>query len=231
MVSDLTETVAAARKYNGSALVTLLEFHAPRVQRLAMALCGQPRTGRKVTRIVMRQALAALPKLRDADAVDRWFTHRTVLEARQHTGQSSAEVLRDTSARRDPAYLAFVQTFRSLPVQQREALLLTHGENLNPRYVGVAMDCSADAAANHLRAATQHLQAIAGGQFPELLAALAQAYQQLAPPPQVARRDVRRHVNRFLLPRRLRRFVILLILATIAYAIWHWRTAIRSMIP
>jgi DNA-directed RNA polymerase specialized sigma24 family protein len=231
MVSDLTETVAAARKYNGSALVTLLEFHAPRVQRLAMGLCGQPRTGRKVTRIVMRQALAALPKLRDADSVDRWFTHRTVLETRQHTGQTSAEVLRDSSPRRDPPYLAFVQAFRVLPIQQREALLLTHGEHLNPRYVGVAMDCSADAAANHLRAATQHLQAIAGGQFPELLAALAQAYQQLAPPPQVARRDVRRHVSHFLLPRRLRRFVILLILLAIAYAAWHWRAKIRSILP
>ena len=63
----------------------------------------------------------------------------------------------------DPAYTAFVRAVRGLPEQQAEAYLLYHGERLNERLLGVAMDCSAAAAANHLQAATDALTAMSGG--------------------------------------------------------------------
>lgn len=228
---DLDAIFTAARKYDAKAMVTLLEAYDPRVNRLALGLIGQHRLGRKVARIVMRQALEAIPKLRDLDAAERWFNHRTVLESRQHQSSSKEETLIDGSARNDLPYISFVRAFRTLPIQQREALLLTHGEKLNIRYVGVAMDCSTEAANNHLAAGTNSLKTIAGSEFIPLLEALVAAYRALTPPPDVSRREIRKRVSRHLLPRRVKRAILILVLAAIAFAIWHWRGTLRSFIP
>jgi DNA-directed RNA polymerase specialized sigma24 family protein len=228
---DLEATFFAAHKYDARAMVTLLEAYDPRVNRLALGLIGQHRLGRKVARIVMRQALDAIPKLRDLDAAERWFNHRTVLESRQHAISSKEETLIDGSVRTDLPYVSFVRAFRTLPIQQREALLLTHGEKLNIRYVGIAMDCSADAANNHLAAGTGSLKTIAGSEFTPLLEALVAAYRALTPPPDVSRREIRKRVSRHLFPRRVKRAILLLILAAIVLAVWHWRQALRSLIP
>jgi hypothetical protein len=120
-------------------------------------------------------------------------------------------------------YAAFLKALRALPTQQQEALILNHGEHLNPRYLGVAMDCSSEAAANHLRVATLQLEQMAGASAPKLMAELERIYRGLSPPADRVRPEIRRRIRRFLLPRRLRRWLVPIILAAIAWALWHWR--------
>ena len=48
-----------------------------------------------------------------------------------------------------PAYAGFIRALRTLPVQQAEAFILHHGEHLNERLLGVAMDLSTGAAGSH----------------------------------------------------------------------------------
>ena len=96
----------------------------------------------------------------------------------------------------DPAYTAFVRAVRGLPQQQAEAYLLHHGERLNERLLGVAMDCSAAAAANHLQAATDALTAMSGGDLGRCTAILVKAYAALAPDPSEATVVVRPSVKR-----------------------------------
>jgi hypothetical protein len=174
-----------------------------------------------------------LPRWRDDAEADRWFYHYTVLETRRPypPGEGAAEGAVDplvaASARTDPPFIAMVRALRVLPAQQREAIVLTHGERLNPRYLAIAMDCSAEAAANHLRAATNHLQQLGGETAEPLLQDLAAAYQRLAPNVQALHPEIRRQVSRFLFPRRVRRVIILLLLAVIAWAVWHGRGLIR----
>ena len=122
----------------------------------------------------------------------------------------------------DPGYAAFIQTLRSLPVQQREAIVLNHGEHLNLRYLAVAMDCSIEAATNHLRMATQALETNCGDQTGTSLAAFSRAYRLLSPSLDAARPMIRRQINRYLLPRRLWRTVIAIIGLAVIYGIWRW---------
>lgn len=209
-----------ARKYHTSAVASLLESYYPTVHRIAYALCGQETAAREVIDRVLSRALPALPKFRDDSAADRWFYHYTLLETRRHDRVASQVDPLDTENPLNPEYTAFVRALRAMPVQQREAIVLNHGEHLNPRYLGVAMDCSAEAAANHLRVATLHLQSIGGDQFVPLLETLAQKYHRLAPSPDTARPMIQRRINRFLFPRRLKRWMLLLIGLAMGVGMW-----------
>jgi len=82
--------------------------------------------------------------------------------------------------------VAFVSALRQLETQQREAFLLHHCERLNARYSALAMDCSTEAADNHLKAADQSLRLVAGADFDALAKKLADAYAHLAPDPNAA---------------------------------------------
>ena len=89
---------------------------------------------------------------------------------------------------------------RALPVQQREAFLLYHGEQLDERGLGVAMDCSVQAATQHLREATSVLSSYAGVMYPAMTAQVTQSYESLAPPEEMItpaiHADLRRGMGR-----------------------------------
>jgi DNA-directed RNA polymerase specialized sigma24 family protein len=215
--------VAAARKHRPAALVELLGHFDATVMRLSLALCGEERLGRKSARRVMRQSLEAVHKFRDADDAQRWFLHHTVLESRQHVGRIRRDVLLAADERTDDWFSAFVGAFRHLPIQQREAIILHYGEHLNERYLGIAMDCSMDAAATHLSAAKNQLAALAGDQCEALLVRLAGVYRKLAEASPVVRPEIRRRVARFVWPRRIWRLVFFLVLVGMGWGVWHLR--------
>jgi hypothetical protein len=66
-------------------------------------------------------------------------------------------------------------------MQQREAYILHHGERLDVRGLSIAMDCSQEAAANHLKEATAALSAYGGDFFPTFTANMTQTYDRLSP--------------------------------------------------
>ena len=107
-----------------------------------------------------------------------------------------------------------------------EAFVLNHGEKLNSRLLGVAMDCSATAAATHLTAATESLRTISGDTFPDLVPALERAYSTLTPPETLVRTTVAQQVAAGMWSMRARRLgrtlVLLVILAVLGYAVWRW---------
>ncbi|MFI5378272.1 MAG: RNA polymerase sigma factor [Tepidisphaerales bacterium] len=121
----------------------------------------------------------------------------------------------------DPAFVAFVRALRLLPEQQREAILLSHGEKLPERPLAITMDCSTSAAAAHLRSAEASLTTIFGPSLPDMLTRLHDAYAQLTPSDDIIAPAVRQWVEKALRPRRTRRLLRrLLCLALAAAAIW-----------
>ena len=88
-------------------------------------------------------------------------------------------------------------------MQQREAFILHYGERQNSRYLAVAMDCSTEAAANHLKAATDSLRAIAGPEFGPFTAQLAHCYTRLTPSEQLVLPSIKSVVRRYVWPRRI----------------------------
>ena len=108
-----------------------------------------------------------------------------------------------------------------------ETIVLHHGEQLNPRFLGVAMDCSTTAAQVHLDAAETDLRAIAGENFASLLRQFTRVYAALTPAREDALRMASLHASR-VRRRRLgsglaRRIAYLLLLALLGLGVWHWR--------
>ena len=226
-MSDFAELIPGARKYRAAAVEPLLGSYYPAARRIAYGLCGDGVVADRVLHRVFTRALPALSKWRDESDADRWFYHFTVLESRRHaTNPGAVETLlpADGAEGASTEYVAFLRALRLLPAQQREAIILTHAERLNPRYLSVAMDCSAEAAANHLRVATQHLEAITGHQLQPLLDGMAQVYKTLSPPRELGQLVIRRRLNRYLLPGRLRLVMWLIVLVAVAWGVmWWWR--------
>jgi DNA-directed RNA polymerase specialized sigma24 family protein len=167
-VSLTEETFARAKALKPDALAALLvEGYAP-AQRISQALSGHERVGRAVAELLMRRAIRFLERWRDVAAAENWFVHHAVLTTRHanlpdpEPQQDPLVVHADAGAAADPAYVAFIRALRHLPSQQREAFILHHGERLNPRMLGVAMDCSTAAAETHLQAASDSLGLVVG---------------------------------------------------------------------
>ncbi len=118
------------------------------------------------------------------------------------------------------AYIAFVKAVRSLPQQQKEAFILHYGERLAARSLGVAMDCSTDAAQNHLKAAEEAMRAIGGDHYATMVGWLRDVYQSATPEDAIVLPRVRKAFSRFMLPRRLRKIILLMILAGIVTGVW-----------
>jgi DNA-directed RNA polymerase specialized sigma24 family protein len=224
---------ARAKKLKRPAVDDLFAQVYPAVVRIAKGLAGRDDVADGVVRFMMLRAAKMLPTWRDESAAERWFLHHTVLTARRAAGHrpDPRSDLLATAADppADPPYLAFVRAVRQLPVQQREAFVLHAGEHFNSRYLGVAMDCSTQAAQAHLDAARAALQTVAGGppECDALTARLAAAYAQLGPTNAQVLPAVRKHVGKALRPHRLRRairwIILLAILAAVAWAAWKWK--------
>jgi DNA-directed RNA polymerase specialized sigma24 family protein len=207
------------------AAAILIDFY-PAVCRLAMALCGTERAGRQVVQIVMNRSLHVLDRWGDEDDARRWFSHHTVLQCRELAPMPppGADVLVPPGNPAGPGYAAFVRAIRQLPFQQREAFVMNHGEQLDARRLAVAMDCSMQAAGNHLAAATETLQAVAGDAYAACVANLALAYRMLGPSEELVVDDVSRYFRRRS-RRRLMRVVMRIVVGVLfAAAVWGaWR--------
>ena len=168
-----------------------------------------------------------LPAWKDEDAPQRWFLHHTILTTRRTT-KYPPSANNDTligDPRTAPAeYIAFIRAIRSLPMQQREAFLLHHGEALNERWRAVAMDCSVIAAANHLNAAHSALRPIGGTSFEPFVVEMSRAYHRLAPNEQLIIPKLRGTIARYVWPRRIARLlgwlIMLALIGAVAYAAW-----------
>ena len=232
--------LARAQEGDAAAMEALLTESYPSISRIARAVSGDEGAADRVVNLVLERSLRVMPGWRQGVIPENWFYHHTLLTAREYAADHSADPRRDPlvthagPAASDPGYVAFVRALRGLPQQQAEAFLLNHGEMLNERLLGVAMDCSATAAEKHLAAATGAMAAIGGQQLEAYTAALHRAYASLTPEQDSGVREVRafvRHKRRGRLLRRLARLLLVLaVLGAAAYAGWRWRDRLRGLI-
>jgi len=223
------DIMARARGSDRAAIETILSGSFPAVHRMTHALSGNSRTATLVERHVLQRAIRVMPRWRKGITPENWFYHHALLvsrEAAKRAPPADRDLLVTAGPGGEPAYVAFVRALRGLPQQQMEAFLLNHGEKLNSRLQGVAMDCSAGAAATHLTAATDALRTISGESFNEVVPALERAYAALTPPETVVRATVAQQVSAGLWSVRLRRWfrraVILALLCVLGYVVWRW---------
>ncbi|MDP9174553.1 MAG: hypothetical protein M3O30_11895 [Planctomycetota bacterium] len=221
------DVVAAARSLRRSAVEKLLRANYPRVCRLAFGLCGRESAGKSVVKKIMTRSLTALPKWRNEAEAINWFSRHTVLAAREIAPSPpppSEDCLLTRIGRPSPPYLAFVRSLRQLPSQQTEAFILFRAECLEPRQAAISMDCSTQAAANHLIAANKALAAVAADQFDAQSDTLVRVYASLTPTEDFILGQVA-SVGRRLTRRRLRKTIFLLITlglgGVLAWVIWR----------
>jgi DNA-directed RNA polymerase specialized sigma24 family protein len=224
------ELLEEVRRGKTRAAVELLGLFYPVVYRMAHSLTGRADSGDGVVRFVMKRSFRVMPNWDNEGQPARWFYHHTVLASRRtlkHASELATDPLIVNAETGDAYYPAFVRALRVLPMQQREAFLFHHGERWNPRLLAVAMDCSTEAAQNHLREATAALSRLAGDMFPTYTAHLAHAYQKLTPATELVLNDVKLRVRRYAVPRRLatvaRVAFTLAALAGIAWLVWSFR--------
>jgi DNA-directed RNA polymerase specialized sigma24 family protein len=224
------DLLARARAFKRDAVVELLGIYYPQVCRIAYGLCGRPIWGRDVVRFVMSRSLRVMHTWTQEGAPERWFHHHTVLASRRVGTRPPAEedVLLSRVDRSSPAYAGyaiFVRALRDLGTQQREAFLLHHGEQLHIRQIAVAMDCSTEAAANHLTAGTEALRAVAKEYFTVCNEAVAHAYRMQTPSDVMVVPAVEKHIKTHLWPRRIKRgigwLVVLSLWAMLGLAVWY----------
>jgi len=232
-VSD--EVRDLARSGDRSAVEAVITECFPAVHRVAHALTGDPAIAGKIVRFVLRRSVTVMPRWRAGLIPENWFYHNTLMTLRRLNAPAPApqnDLLITVGPTSNPAYPAFIRALRGLPNQQAEAFILRHGEHLNERLLGVAMDLSTRAAGAHLAAATLALQTIAGPEFTALTAAFEKAYALLTPPDTIIRTtalsEIRAVLWKKLLRRLIRRLIQLAILAALAYAGWHWRAQLTD---
>lgn len=217
-------TLAEARAGKKEALTHVLAISYPQVWRMAVNLSGRESTGRDIAAAVMRRSLSAAETWEHDEAPARWFRHHTVLMTRDKAPATPPvdDVLM-IHGPADPAYGAFVRAIRGLPHQQREAFLLNHGEDFDLRLLGIAMDCSVEAAGVHLRHATTSLQALAGDDFGRFAQLVRGAYKASAPDESLALPYARRLVRPSILGRivwLLGWLILIALVMGIAYGLW-----------
>jgi DNA-directed RNA polymerase specialized sigma24 family protein len=223
------ELLRRAQNDDRAAMEALLSDVYPSVYRIAHALTGRPGEGRRVIHGVLHRSLRVMPEWRVGVIPENWYYHHTVLRSRDFSARPPDPrhdllVAGAGGAASDPGYVAFVRALRNLPGQQAESFILHHGEKLNDRLLGVAMDCSVRAAAQHLDAAAQALAAVSGEKLGAYTRLLSTAYHAATPPPETIQPVARHYAVRALRPKRLRRVIrIIILLALIAAAYFAWR--------
>jgi DNA-directed RNA polymerase specialized sigma24 family protein len=221
---------AQAKNLQREALEKLVESVYPGICRIAYGLSGREDVGHGIVRFVINHALHHLKNLRDAASAQRWFYHFTVLVSRRgqkHEPKAQQDTLVAHSGEVSAAYVAFVRGLRALPFQQREAYLLTFGEQLLYRDIATAMDCSIAAVEVHLAGAQQTLRAMTGDTYEKMKDRLMRAWRNLSPREEAVHPSVRGLIKRLMWPRKLKRILkialTLLILAALAYVAWRFR--------
>ena len=228
-----SEIVSRARAYDRSAIELIFAENYPIVHRMAHGLSGRADVGAGVPRFVFKQALRMLPSWKDEGEPERWFRHHTVLTTRRagkHTPDLTNDVFIIAARTRDAAYPAFIRAIRALPMQQREAFILHHGERFNSRYTAVAMDCSIQAADAHLSAAENSLKTLAGDRFAPFVEEMGRCYRSFTPTESLAIPRIRKQIRRFICPRRVGRFLGWITMIALITAIVWGLLKIRPML-
>jgi DNA-directed RNA polymerase specialized sigma24 family protein len=219
-----SELIERARKLRPGAVGELLQSQAVSVYRIAYALSGRWDVGRGIARFVLNRSVRMMPKWDRNDDPENWFHRFTVMTSRRsakHQPIAKKDVLVEQALSPDQAYVAFISALRHLDTQQREALLLRHGEKLNERYSALAMDCSTEAAENHLKAAETSLRLVAGEHYDPMLQKMVDAYVHLTPEPDQLVPAVNRVVLRKVVVRRWGKWLwFLLQLAVLVGMCW-----------
>jgi DNA-directed RNA polymerase specialized sigma24 family protein len=230
-----SELLPRVRKLKRDAVEQVMGMFYPVVYRMAAALSGRVDVARGVVRFVMKRSPRAMPGWRDDLAPQRWFHHHTILTtrraaAKQHPPELYDDVFMTGPGALGPGYAAFVRALRVLPIQQREAFILSHGESLNARFLAVAMDCSVIAATQHLQAGNNALLAIAGKDFEPFTHEIVERYKQLTPSEDLSIPHVKTIVRRWVWPRRVWAFIrLLIVFAVIAGAILFWKKIVPML--
>ncbi len=220
------EDVLLAAQHDRAALQAVLTCFYPMVCRMSYALSGVHSGGTASVRMVMNRCLHVASRWQSRADANNWFTHHTLLMSRTfEPAKSAQDDPLQIPGDDPPAYQAFIRALRGLPYQQREAFILSHGERLGSRMLGIAMDCSTSAAANHLAAAQQDLKRIAGDELDVLTERLSRIYSALEPREALIVAEVQTRVSRYLTQRSLRRgarAILYLAVATIiAWLLWE----------
>jgi DNA-directed RNA polymerase specialized sigma24 family protein len=230
------DIVASAKELRPDAVRQLLQDQAPGVYRLAYALSGRWDVGRGIARFVLNRSVRMMPKWGPETEPVNWFNRFTIQVSRRSAKQQPTagkdvlieQAMPPTSAE----YVAFVAALRKLETQQREAFLLRYGEQLQTRSMAVAMDCSTEAADNHLRAADQALRLVAGANFDTLSQKLADAFAHLTPDSNDLVPNVNTVVFRKVrLAKWIRRTITLILLVVLVGLLWGgWKlyTVVRT---
>jgi DNA-directed RNA polymerase specialized sigma24 family protein len=221
------ELLKRAKSGKRQALEAVIAEYYPLVQRMAYALSGREEAGRKIVRQIVRHSVTAARKWEHTGDPLRWFMHHTVLASRQKAIDEvdlAADPLIRGVETSSAYYPAFVRAVRALPMQQREAYLLHHGERLDVRGLAIAMDCSRDAADNHLREATRALTAYGGNFFATFTAHLTQTYDRLSPDEEMVLPSVKSTMRRRVSVRGVVKFTVttikLLVIAGVIFVTW-----------
>src|SRR2546421_86634 len=229
------ELFARAKKLEREALEKLVESVYPGICRIAYGLSGREDVGHGIVRFVINHAMHHLRHLRDAASAQRWFYHFTVLvsrRGRKHEPAAEQDTLVAHSGEVSAAYVAFVRGLRALPFQQREAYLLTFGEQLLYRDVATGMDCSIAAVEVHLQVAQQTLRAMSGDGYEKMKDRLTRAWGNLSPREEAIHPSVRGLIKKLMWPRRIKRILMIVsalaIVAGLAYAAWRFRHLWRT---
>jgi DNA-directed RNA polymerase specialized sigma24 family protein len=200
-------------------MVFLLESHYPRVWRLARGLRGD--AAQSVAKAVLTQSLFIFRRWRNDLDAENWYLHHTILESRRFQSTNTSLIPADSP----PDLLALAQSLASLPFQQREAFILTHGEHLDLRRTAVAMDCSQTAAGTHLNAATVTLRKLADDEYDRLVAQLFAAYATPPPPGDLVIAYAAKKARRIALWQSAAKIAAIFLLIALAWAAWKiWPT-------
>ena len=208
---ESTERLVATDR---AGLTAVLLGEYPAAYRLAVGLCGRADVAGAVAARVLDRAAVAAGRWGSAEQASRWFIRYTVLTARLALKDADQPVL---------PWLA------PLTSQQREAIVLHHGVGLDLHRMAAAMDCSSQAAVNHLVAATEQLRAT--GSVGAWTAALPGELAAVVPPPAVLAGHVagvvRRRTRWATVVRTTKVVVGLALIATVTCAAaWAWRHVI-----
>lgn len=207
----------------------------PIAWRMAVALCASEQAARRIVPPALRQSIRIFYNRKIEPHPGRWLLHQTLLASRpaaETPANPADDPLVAAAEPAEAAYIAWVRAIRHLPRQQQEALLLHHGLGFDERDLGIAMDCSTNAAANHLRAAHAALASLEEGRQQQWIERLRITIASFDPPPINVEAQISRGAARARLVRTARTTLRILrnlvVMAAVAAFLWHYREPIAD---
>lgn len=236
MIAEIDDDLLfRAQRRDGDAAAEVYALVLPQMTRLAITLCASERSGKAAVQQVMQRSSRVFERWRDGEEAARWFTHQLILFTRRVPRPKKIEediMYANSDALGRTEYRAFLTSIRRASTQQQEAYVLNTTLRWNPRLMAIAMDCSTEAAANHLEALASQLKELSGSAYAELVSIFVRTFRRLPPdsgmtPAALARKlSVRRTTSRV---RGVVQFVVMIaIIAASAWFGWQLWPMIRT---